>query len=267
MTLPASFLQHVEQHPCFTGCYGSDPDVRVCLDPSQPLVPLIVVSCRDCFARFGVPNSLLPVGVSSYNLADHLTQHLRTRRGFQLSFSGYFTAGPGFWLSAAYYPCGLFLLDGNRSRSLGSDLDLLLLAFKHGIIQPLDPRMTDPKMYTVQTLHVNYGQSASGIINKQVLIGSPQVRTRPVLGWQKVTLAEFLPVTTAPPAPASARPTNGTTAATALAGKPAATSAPPSNGTKVAAKPTLRLGDVCPVCKAEVRIRSLLNGTFVGCLC
>src|SRR5262245_50577161 len=128
MTLPASFLLHIEQHPCLSGCFGSDPDVRVCLDPVQPLAPLVVVSCRDCFARVGVPTAMLPANTNSLNLADNLTAHLRTKRGFALSISGYFTAGPGFWLSAVYYSCGVFLIDGNRSRSQGSDLDLLLLA-------------------------------------------------------------------------------------------------------------------------------------------
>src|SRR4051812_16198521 len=106
MSLPVSFLQHVEQHPCFTGCYGSASGVQVCLDPNKPLSPLVVVSCKDCFANFAAPVSLLPAGLDSYKLAAQLTQHMRTRRGFAQSVSGYFTTGPGFWFSAVYYPCG-----------------------------------------------------------------------------------------------------------------------------------------------------------------
>jgi hypothetical protein len=30
---------------------------------------------------------------------------------------------------------------------------------------------------------------------------------------------------------------------------------------------SLQVGDICPVCGAEVRERGLLQGTFIGCLC
>src|SRR5207253_10856019 len=123
MSIPASLLQSAEAHPCFSGCYGSDPDVSVCLDPARPLAPLLVASCHDCFARLGVPRALLPSGATANWLSGQLTQHLRKQRGFALSFSGYHTKGPGFWLSVAYYAtCGLFLINGERSRALGSDL-------------------------------------------------------------------------------------------------------------------------------------------------
>ena len=72
-----------------------------------------------------------------------------------------------------------------------------------------------------------------------------QVRTQPQPGWQKVTLAEFLPV--------SQTPAGGSGANTAVK-----VSTPP--------KP-LKLGDKCPACGAEVKVRPLLNGSFVGCLC
>jgi hypothetical protein len=242
MTLPASFLQHVEQHGCFSGCYGSDSSVNACLDPARPLAPLVMVSCQDCLARVAVPATLLPAGTSSYNLARQLTDHLRVKRGFALNVSGYHVAGPGFWLSAAYYRSGLFLLCAERSRQLGSDLDLLLLAFRHGVLQPPDTRMRDPKQYALETVYVNFGTCQPAITGKQALLSSPQCRSQPRSGWQKVTLAEFLPVSQAPPA------ANG-------AAQPVA---PP--------KP-LRVGDVCPVCGAEVRQRPLLVGSYVGCLC
>src|SRR5262245_32796298 len=208
MTLPASFLQHVEQHGCFSGCYGSDSSVSACLDASRPLAPLIMVSCQDCLARIAVPSTLLPSGTSSYSLARLLTDHLRVQRGFALSVSGYHVAGPGFWLSAVYYPCGLFLVSAERSRQLGSDLDLLQLAFQHGVVQPLDPRMRDAKQYSVETVYVNFATCQSGITSKQALLGSAQCRAQPRTGWQKVTLAEFLPVTQARHAapPAAAKP-------------------------------------------------------------
>jgi hypothetical protein len=240
MALPPSFLLHVEQHSCFTGCYSSTSGVRACLDPNNPLVPLVVVSCQDCYGHLGVPLSLLPAGMDSYRLAEQLTQHVRKQRGYSLSVSGYWTKGPGFWFSAAYYPCGIFLVHGERSRPVGSDLDQLLLAFHHGVIAPPDPRMIDPKQYAVQIVYGNFAR-VSAIKSKQELLASPQVRTQAMSGWQKLTLAEFLPVSTA---------------ALAGAGK---------SGPRPAR--ALKLGDICPVCGAMVCERPLLNSSFVGCLC
>jgi hypothetical protein len=244
MALPASFLQHVEQHGCFSGCYGSDSSVLACLDPSRALSPLIMVSCQDCLARIAAPASLLAGGTSSYSLARQLTDHLRAQRGFAVSVSGYHVAGPGFWLSAAYYPCGLFLISGERSRQLGSDLDLLLLAFQHGVVQPPDARMRDPRQYTLETAYVNFATCQPRVPNKQVFLASPQCRAQARAGWQKVTLAEFLPVSQA-----------------AQQARPAAA---PAGGAKPRA---LRIGDICPVCGAEYRQRPLLVGSYVGCLC
>src|SRR5262245_25925096 len=243
MALPPSFLQHVEQPGCFTGCYGSDSDVSVCLDPTRPLEPMVVVSCLDCLKRIGVPLALLPGGTTTYGLARQLTDHMRVKRGFALAKSGYHTAGPGFWLSVAYYGCGLFLVDASRSRNAGSDLDVLLLAFQHGVITPPDPRMRDPKQYRVETVHLNYSQFQTGITGKAALLASPQCRAQAQNGWHKVTLAEFLPLSQA------AAPAPATTAASATA-------------TRI-----LRIGDICPKCKAEVRVRPLLRGSYVGCLC
>ena len=246
MSIPASLLQHAESHPCFSGCYAMEPDVSACLDPARPLSPLVVVSCNDCFAKIGVPRNLLPGGATSQWLASQLTQHLRKQRGFTLSVSGYHAKGPGFWLSVVYFAsCGLFLVNGERSRSLGSDLDLLLLAFRHAVLIPPDPRMLDPKQYAAQEIHVRFTAPMASIASKAALLGSPHCRTQATPGFQRVTVAEFLP----------ARP-------------PATTTAPgakTTNGT-AAARP-LKKGDICPKCGAEVCERGLLQGTFVGCLC
>ncbi len=243
MSIPASFLQHVEQHACFSGCYGSDSNISVCLDPNRPLVPAVIVSCQDCLAKMSVPLSLLPAGTTTYSLATTLSDHMRARRGFALSLSGYHARGPGFWLGVIYYSCGVFLLDGERSRKLGSDLELLQLALQHGVVQPPDPRMRDPKQFNVQTVYVNFAQAQGGMSSKQALLASPQCRTQAQPGWQKVTLAEFLPLTSPTPA-----------AAAVGAGKGPAPKA-------------LKVGDICPVCKAQVRERPLLNGSFIGCMC
>jgi hypothetical protein len=246
MSIPASLQQHVEQHGCFSGCYGTDHDVSACLDPARALQPLVVVSCHDCFARVGVPASLLPVGSTSSWLADQLTRHLRTLRGYTLSLAGYHTKGPGFWLSVAYFGnCGLFLLNGDRSRALGNDLDLLLLAFKHGVLLPSDARMLDARQFTTQAAYVRFQGPIGRIGGKQQLLTSPHCRLQPAPGFQRVTLAEFGPLA------AAASPNSGT----------------PARKPSPAATRPLQVGDVCPVCGAEVRERGLLQGTFVGCLC
>jgi len=249
MALPTSFLQHVERHGCFTGCYSSDANVHVCLDSNKPLEPMAVINCQDCLTRVGVPLSLLPTGMGAPALATLLTDHMRVKRGYTLAISGYHARGPGLWLSAVYYgACGLFLVNGERSRQAGSDLDLLLLAFQHGIIQPPDARMRDPKQFALSTLYVNFATHQAAITSKQALLASPQCRTQPQTGWQKVTLAEFVPLSQAAASP----PGNGPVAVTAKA---------------VAAPRALKLGDVCPVCGAQVRERPLLNGSYIGCMC
>lgn len=247
MALPASFLQLVEQHGCFSGCYGGDLEARVCLDGTRPLEPIAVISCQDCLSfKLGVLRALLPPGTSATALGTLVTQHLRTQRGYSLSLGGYHASGPGFWLSAAYLARpGLFLLDGSRSRSLGSDLDLLLLAFKHGVATPADPQMLDAKQYATQVVHVNCAAPAGPVTGLKAFLASPYCSLQPKPGFQRVTLAEFQPAARAAAAPAPA-PVKVSIAATVKG---------------------LKLGSVCPVCHAEVRHRPLLNGTYVGCLC
>ncbi len=135
------------------------------------------------------------------------------------------------------------MLNGERSRNLGSDLDLLLLAFKHGVVLPLDARMLDPKQYTTQTIYVRFAGAVTAINSRQDLLTSPHCKQQPTPGFQRVTLAEFGPL---------ARPT-----------APTASVVP----AKAPAVKQLKIGETCPKCGAEVKVRSLLNGTFVGCLC
>ncbi len=249
MALPASLLQPIENHPCFPGVWNSDSDILVCLDPAKPLQRSRVVSCTECYARFGVLETLLPSGMNSSTLASQLTQHVRTLRGFTLSSGGYHARGPGFWVSVVYFATGgLFLVDGSRSRKMGSDLDLLLLAFQHGILQPFDPRLLDPAYYRTQSIHVNFATLPGPVRCKQDLLSWPGCRTQAAPGFQAATLAEFVPVASQA---ATATSKGGT-------GKSGGQTAP-------AAKP--KVGDICPVCKAEYRLRPLLNGTYVGCLC
>jgi hypothetical protein len=82
------------------------------------------------------------------------------------------------------------------------------------------------------------------VATRQALVTSPHCRTQPAAGFQRVTLAEFQPV------------------ARAAAQQPAAPSKPPPSSPRA-----LRPGDICPVCGAEYRVRALLQGTYLGCLC
>jgi hypothetical protein len=243
MALPPALLQFVEHHSCFSGCYGSSSNVQTFVAPNQPPVPVVVVTCRDCYAQIGTPAALLSAGTSSPTLADQLTQHVRGKRGYSLSIGGYHTQGPGFYISAVYWAsCRLFLINGERSRKLGTDLDLLQLAFRHGVLAPPEPGMIHPGNFAIETVYVDPAQLLPAFANKQGLLQSPCVRCQPVNGWNKLTLAEYRPPT---PAPTSTTP---------------AVKAPP-------VKAPLKVGDRCPVCGAEVRERALLNRTFVGCLC
>jgi hypothetical protein len=270
MALPTSLLSLVERHGCFSGCYGSELDARVCLDPMQPPQPALFVSCRDCLTyKVGVLRALLPVGLTADQLAELVTQHMRSVRGFSDSFGGYHMRAGGFWLNAAYYDsCGLFLIDGARSRAAGSDLDLLLLAFKHGVLAPPDPRMTDPQLFATQVLYVDFSVPVLPVQNKHDLLCSPQCRPHPASGFHRVTLAEFLPLqpALAPPPVAGAAPPapSAQVVSAVLSGAPSSsTPLPPPRPPR---RP-LRPGEICPVCHAEVRARPLLLETFVGCLC
>ena len=277
---------------------GANSTPRVCLDPAQPPEPAVFVSCRDCLTyKIGVLRSLLQAGTSADILADQVTQHMRRIRGFDLSFGGYHMRAGGFWLNAIYYAtCGMFLIDGSRSRATGSDLDLLLLAFRHGVAQAPDPRMTDPQLYTTQIVYVDFSSAVHPIQAKQDLLASPQCRQHPSSGFHRVTLAEFLPVSLAQPgAQPGALPVAQAAAQTAARAAPAgqqvtvpqqpapgliqATSAAATAASTVTAvrrgppqaqnggpRP-LRLGDICPQCQTEVRERPLFSGTFIGCLC
>ena len=96
--------------------------------------------------------------------------------------------------SEVYAPVtGLFLLDGERSRALGSDLDLLFLAFQHGLAPAPDPRMLDPKQYHVQVGYVNFANLTGPVPALSALLTSPHYQAQPKTGFRRVALAEFLP--------------------------------------------------------------------------
>src|SRR5205823_1667728 len=101
----------------------------------------------------------------------------------------------------------------------------------------------DVKQYAIQTIYVRFCGPVTPIQSKQDLLSSPHCKLQPAPGYQRVLLAEFLPLARPTPAPAGV------------------------SSTKASPAKTLKLGDKCPVCGAEVKVRNLLNGTFVGCLC
>lgn len=275
MALPQSLLDAVEQHGCFSGTYNEWGRVHHCGHPTKPPDVALVLSCTDCYGfKLSVPASLVP-NLNGSQLAHEASQHVRRHRGFALSFGGYHTGG--FWLSGAYYDaCGLFLLDGHNSRQMGSDLDLLMMAFRGGVVAALDPKMLDPQQYTTETIYLDEGYPLAPVTSRQDLLQLPQVhqqRPKSTRGHcRKLTLATFLPLAAPAPAPA---PTTTIPVATPIivtlpvATKPAAPSGVSSSGTQAAAASgrKLSLGSICPKCHAEVRERPLLNGTYVGCLC
>jgi len=258
MTLPASLLTAVERHSCFSGHYRSDSEIQACVDPGQPTARLFTVSCGDCLVfRPGVLASHLPSGMSTYALADTLSAHVRGLRGYRWSIAGYFTAGGGFWLSAAYYGNGLFLVDASRNRNGRAEVDMLVEAFRHGVLQPEDPRMLDPLLYTAEPAFLNMAGPVASVGNKHDLVRSTQYSGGPRPGYGRATILEFQPLAqvavVAQPGP-SATP-------------PPSSPLPPPPALVPPAVRRLASGDVCSKCGAEVKERPLFTGTYVGCLC
>jgi hypothetical protein len=237
MALPPALLQFVEKHNCFSGCYGSSSNLHAFTAAIPAGQPMVSVICLDCLRHIGALASLLPNGMHSYQLADELTRHMRAYRGYSVSLSGYHTKGPGFWFGAAYWAsCNVFLLDGERSRNLGTDLDLLMLSFQHGVLSPPTPAMLDPTSFVVRPLFLDLQQPIRGVAAKADLLTASGVSLQAVAGWKKVTMAEFV----------------------GAASQPAAIPTGHTGGV---------IGQRCPKCGAEVCVRTLLQGTFIGCMC
>jgi hypothetical protein len=264
VALPASLLAAAEAHACFTGCFSHETPVALCVDAARPPVTSFHAACQDCLMfHLGALASLLPPGMTQYGLAQELCAHMRSVRGYRWAISGYHATGQGFWLSAAYYGDGLFLVDGSRNHGGARDVDLLVQAFRSKLVQPDDQGMLDPALYASEIVHLSCSPPLGAVKTKQDVLRSPQCSLSPRQGLRRVCIVEFLPLTTAAtpgkvvaaPAPA-ARP---------VAPPPAVRPPPPP-----APRPpgrALRVGEVCPLCGAEVKERPLFSGTFVGCLC
>ena len=255
VALPASLLAASEAHACFTGCYSHETPVALCVDAARPPVTSFHAACQDCLMfHVGSLASLLPPGMTQYGLAQELSAHMRAVRGYRWAISGYHATGQGFWLSAAYYGDGLFLVDGSRNHGGGRDVDLLVQAFRSKLVQPDDQGMLDPALYASEVVHLSCSPPLGAVRAKPDILRSPQCSLSPRQGLRRVCIVEFLPLTTA------------TGSRAPSASRPAPAPTPPAI-VKPAAPRALRLGDICPICGAEVKERPLFSGTFVGCLC
>src|SRR6187431_1573802 len=195
MSLPTSLLSAVAGHRCFTGCYRSDPTAQICTDPALPLSPTLQVVCSDCMSfRIGALATALPAGMSSHALADDLSAHVRSLREFVWTTSGYCNGSGGFWISAAYYGDGLFLVDGSRNGGQCTDLDALMSAFRSGLVSPEDPRMLSQGLYTSEVVYLDMSQPIPSVSSKQDLLASPQCRSTRTPGYQRVAILEFVPL-------------------------------------------------------------------------
>jgi hypothetical protein len=270
MSLPTSLLTAVASHACFTGCFKADRAANVCVDPAQPLAPALHAVCSECLSfRVGALTTALGTGVTAQSFADDLSAQVQGLRGYVWSTSGYWANG-GFWISAAYFGNGLFLVDGSRNGNQRTDLDMLIRAFRAGVVAPEDPRMLSTSHYTTEVVYVDMSQFIGVVRGKQDLLASPACRTTRQYGFQRASILEFVPLahshslpprtgTWPPPAvrPAAAPPTvrSATPPAPAVAAGPVAPATTPESGGR------------CPDCGGEIKERLLFTGTYVGCLC
>lgn len=258
--LPASLLTAVEAHGCFSGCYDYHTDVMVAIDPQQPPERALQVQCEDCLSfHVGVLVKHLPTGMSSAQVARDLSEHMRVLRGYEWSVGGYH-GGPGsLWLSAAYYSCGVFLINGERDSRRATDLDCLIDGFKQNVIRPSDPRMLQPQNYQAQKVYVDMRQPIAPVQSVQDILSSPQCSPMYKPGYDSLTVAEFLPLTRAVPATQPAVQVSPQAKSTAAVKAKSPVTAP--------IRRALRPGERCPICGEIVEERPSLTNTFIGCMC
>jgi hypothetical protein len=269
MSLPITLLNAVASHPCITGCYRDDHTIHICSDPALPLSLTLQVACSDCLSfRVGAVASALPQGMSGPALADELSEHVRSVRGYTWARSGYFPGG-NFWMSAAYYGSGLFLVDASRNTNQLTDLDVLINAFRLGIATPEHPRMLIPQLYTSELVYLNMASPIAPVYSKQDLLVSHQCRATPAPGYHRATILEFVPLVRRSAMPGSgllfaAQAAQATRVAqiASPAVRPNVAPAVPATPAKDEGKPS-----PCAWCGAEIKERPLFSGTFVGCLC
>jgi hypothetical protein len=268
VALPASLLAAVEAHPCFTGCYSHELPVALCVDPARAPVVGLHAACQDCLMfHVGSLASLLPPGTTQYSLAQELSAHMRAVRGYRWAFSGYHATGPGFWLSAAYYGDGLFLVDGSRNHGGAKDVDLLVQAFRARLAHPDDPGMMDPHLYASDVVHLSCSPAFPPIRTKQDILKLSQCSLAPRQGFRRVCIVEFLPLTTAlaspPPAPPPSLSLSGVTSGRLSAAAPA----PPATKKPAPKWTAADEGKTCPSCNRRVNKNDFCNKVTFDCMC
>lgn len=268
MSLPTSLLAAAASHRCFTGRYKSDAATAICVDPTQPLALVHQASCSECSSfRVGALASTLGASTTSQRLADELSACIATLRGYVWATSGYSAAG-GFWLSAAYYGDGLFLVDGSRNNNQRTDVDVLVNAFRHGMLTPEHPRMLMPSLYTSEVVYLDMSQPITPVCSKSDLLSSGRCRATRSAGYHRVAILEFVPLTRA-----AAQRRNGITHNQAPRAPAPGSIAPPAGamataGALTSIAPAAAFGpDFCPFCGGEIKERPLFTGSFFGCLC
>lgn len=246
----------------------------MCVDPAQPLATVLHGVCSECLSfRVGALTTALGVGVNAQAFADELSAEVQGLRGYVWSSSGYWANG-GFWISAAYFGNGLFLVDGSRNGSHRTDLDMLIQAFRAGVLAPDDPRMTSPSHYTSDLVYVDMSQFIGMVRDKQDLLASPACRTTHLHGYQRASLLEFVPMARSssqpskpgawpPPAVRPSAPPPPTVRSATSSGPPA----PALPASSAAPAPQAESAVCCPHCGGEIKERPLFFGTYVGCLC
>lgn len=237
MSLPPELLLLAEEHPCFAGVWDRAEESECVVDPGRS-EPVVTLYCSDCLGyRIGVAQRLLG-GIGARTVPKLLSDHVRSRRGYGFSISGYHASGNGFWLSAAWIPrLGALLLDVTHGQKRGSDaLEQLLEAFRLGVVKPPQPGMANRLAYRTHDLFV---KAAPGLTSPTVahLLASGEVSSRPQPGFVRATLAEYVPGRIGV-VPAS------------IGGH-----APPPPRPAVPPRPLVE-GEICPVCGEEVESRS-----------
>lgn len=260
VSLPPPLRAAVQAHPCFSGCYAGDSRGVFCADVSQPTLPMVNVHCSDCLSwHVGALTHLLPPSLQTPDaLAAKLSKHMRRKRGFVWSLSGYHlagrTTGGGFWLAAACLGPGVFVVQPDRGRGRAADaIHALLEAFRHKLAPCPGPGMLDAKDYAAQPIYLRYSPGDPVTPDKASLLASPQHRATWAPGFEAAMLVEHVP---------------SLAAATKTAGSSAVMAAPSSTALASSAR-AVRAGEseVCSACGHAVRERQLLYGTYSGCLC
>lgn len=268
MPVPASLLDAVDAHACFSGCYSHETPVALVTDPGRPPVVSFHAACQDCLMfHVGSLASLLPHGMTQYGLAQELAAHTRRTRGYRWAISGYHATGQGFWLSAAYYGDGLFLVDGSRNHGGTRDVDLLVRAFRSKLVQPDDQGMLDPALYASEIVHID----ATNIIlpknGKSDILRSAGCSLSPRQGLRRTCIVEFLPLTTV------SKLTSGVPSITIpnrVGGVSSNITLPVGMGNTAKQTPTWNRSDIghtCNRCHRQVKELAILGKIEYNCMC